>query len=221
MAYRRRVSTALTPSESEQIENLCKSLRDWALADIKRAASPEVDLPRLAFVGLAALLDRLSILYAVKGKGLNAWMQFVPRYFRYKTAEEVELLYDGLRNALLHEYGTRGVALTHGSAGDHWTIRDGLRVIDLHELLEETESAFEAFVSELRSNNDARKRVLPRAAGLLALVQLPQLSASLSHSLSLTSALSASATGPVDTQPSETPIKPWRPPRDRPKKKPH
>lgn len=114
----------ISASERTQLDRIRASLGKWALADIKRAASAEVDLPRLAFIGLAALLDQLSLLFAKpsksgkKAQGLNAWFQFVPQYLpAWSAREDVELLYDGLRNALLHEYGTRNIALTHATPG--------------------------------------------------------------------------------------------------------
>lgn len=149
----------ISVQERLKLERIRASLGDWALADIKRAASPEVELPRLAFIGLAALLDQLSLLYAKptkkgkkRAKGLNAWMQFVPPYLpEWSTAADVELLYDGLRNALLHEYGTRKIALTHATPGVHGDQHGIVRVLNLDDFVAECEAAFERFMADLET----------------------------------------------------------------------
>jgi hypothetical protein len=191
----------MTAREREELDRIRKSLGDWALADIKRAASQEVDLPRLAFIGLAAWLDTVSYLYAPKPKdkrrkkGLNAWLEFLPRYTRYKSDEEVKLLCDGLRNALLHEYGTRGVALTDARPQHHLKQHGEVRVLNLDDLVAECEAAFAGFCADIENDDEIRARVLPRSAGLLAPVELAAgTQASVSSSLSLITP-SASATG--------------------------
>jgi len=199
----------ISADERAQLDRIRASLGDWALADIKRASSPEVDLPRLAFIGLAALLDQLSLLFAKpskkgkKAKGLNAWMQFVPRYLpAWATAAEVELLYDGLRNKLLHEYGTREIALTHATPGVHGGQHGIVRVLNLDDFVLECDGAFERFLGDLEADAELRARVLPRSAGLLSPVELaPGRSASVSSSetvirFNTAGAIAASATGP-------------------------
>lgn len=75
-----------TALELDQIDQLYRSLHDWALNDVRRAATPEVDLPRLAFVGLAAWLDTVSLLYTggkQKGKGrVDGLLQAIPASVR-------------------------------------------------------------------------------------------------------------------------------------------
>lgn len=192
----------MTAKENEQLDRIRQSLGGWALADIRRAS---VGNPRLAFIGLASWLDTISYLYAPKPKnkrrkkGLNAWLEFLPRYTRYKTQEEVELLCDGLRNALLHEYGTRGVALTDANPQHHLMQHGEVLVLNLDDLVSECEAAFESFCEDIKNDEDVRARVLPRSAGLLAPVELARTtqasaSSSLSELLPRFSALSASAT---------------------------
>lgn len=202
----------ITALERAQLDRVRASLGDWALADIKRAASPEVDLPRLAFIGLAALLDQLSLLYASRSKqgkkarGLNAWIQFVPRYLpAWSTRDDVQLLHDGLRNALLHEYGTRKIALTHATPGVHGQQHGVVRVLNLDDFIAEVDAGFERFLEDLETDSEIRARVLPRTSGLLAPVELaPGRDASVSSSetttilrLSTAGAIAASATGPA------------------------
>ena len=58
----------------EALQRLRASLYDWHFCDLKKAASPEVDLPRLAFVGLASWIDAVARLYSgKKGDGFGAW----------------------------------------------------------------------------------------------------------------------------------------------------
>lgn len=214
------VSSDVTSAEAEQIDRLYRSLHDWALNDVRRAASPEVALPRLAFVGLAAWLDTVSLLYTGgKHKGQGAWTAFFKRYLPQYEAEAATLS-DGLRNKLLHEYGTRGVALTHASPDSHWTVHAGLRVLDLHTLIQDCEAAFEEFVADIRRGAELRHRVLLRALGLLAPVRFEAISASASSgltTLSVPGAIAASATGPPDVLIRDDAA--WPTPIQRPEKR--
>jgi hypothetical protein len=192
----------MTPKERQQLDRMRESLGGWALADIKAASA---EFPRLAFIGLAAWLDTISYLYAPqpknkrRKKGLNAWLEFLLRYTRYKSEEEGKLLCDGLRNALLHEYGTRGVALTDANPQHHLMQHGEVRVLNLDDLVADCEAAFESFCADIENDPEIRARVLPRSAGLLAPVELgPTTQASISSSFTKLvpsfSALSASAT---------------------------
>jgi hypothetical protein len=121
------------------------------------------------------------------------------RYTRYKTQDEVKLLCDGLRNALLHEYGTRGVALTDANPQHHLMQHGEVLVLNLDDLVSECEAAFESFCDDIENDEDVRARVLPRSAGLLAPVELAHstqasVSSSLTRLVPRFSALSASAT---------------------------
>jgi hypothetical protein len=188
------VDRAPTPSEREALQRLRASLYDWHFSDLKRAASPEVDLPRLAFIGLASWIDTVARLYMGKrGDAFSAWRAFIRAYLpeRMHDEREVRRLYDGLRNALSHEYGTRNVLLTHANAHLHWTlVADDLRFFDLHALLDEFEAAFEKFYADLEAKPDLRARVLPQAQGLLAPVEVR---------VNLDPAIAASATGPFQS----------------------
>jgi hypothetical protein len=205
-------SRAVTVNEASTLELLRNSLGGWCLGDIKKAASPDVNLPRLAFVGLAAWVDTVAILYSggkKRGKtGLDAWEEFIARsgYLpnRMCSKREVRRLYDGLRNALLHEYGTREVALTSGvdNSDDHWSLMPDtqIRVLHLESLIATFEAAFEQFLSALESDAVLRARVLPAAGGLLAPV-LASESTSISNSIARIVAprtIAASATGPLE-----------------------
>lgn len=205
----------MTADETRTLKLIQDSLGEWCLGDIKTAATADVDLPRLAFVGLAAWIDTVSILYSGGKKqadGMQAWTAFIADsgYLpnRMRSKREVRRLNDGLRNALLHEYGTRGVALTHGPAqrDDHWSLMPGttIRVLHLESLIEDFETAFKRFLAALAGDPALRARVLPAAGGLLAPANHPRELSSLSPSLSAShstatrSTIAASATGPLD-----------------------
>lgn len=123
------------------------------------------------------------------------------------------------------------MALTHASPESHWTVQSGLRVLDLHTLLEDCGQAFEEFVADLRADAVLRRRVLLRALGLLSPVRFETLSASASSgvtTLTLPSAMAASATGPPDvlmrddagwSGPNASPEKRAVPKKRRPKKR--
>jgi hypothetical protein len=116
---------------------------------------------------------------------------------RYHAERDVRRLYDGLRNAISHEYGTREVLLTHANPSLHWTVvADDIRFLDLHTLLDDFEAAFENFYADLETQPDLRARVLPHAQGLLApvAVEVPVPSTLTLHSAAI--AASASATAP-------------------------
>jgi len=169
------VDQAPTASERQALVRLRASLYDWHFCDIKKAASAEVDLPRLAFIGLASWIDTVARLYSGRqGHGFSAWRAFIRAYLpeRMHDEREVRRLYDGLRNAISHEYGTRDVLLTHANPHLHWTVAQGdLRLLDLHALLDEFEVAFEKFYADLETKPDLRARVLPQAQGLLSPVE--------------------------------------------------
>jgi hypothetical protein len=195
------VSAGPTTSERKAMERLRASLYDWYFCDLKKAASPEVDLPRLAFVGLASWIDAVARLYGgKKGDGFSAWRAFIHKYLPdYMHPEhEVRRLYDGLRSAMSHEYGTRKVLLTHASAEAHWSdVGDDLRVLDLHSLLNEFEEAFGKFYAELETNAELRAGVLPLASGLLAPVTLTtQVPSSIHDLFRIGSSIAASASAP-------------------------
>lgn len=194
--------TPPTELEREQIARLRQSLEGWALGDVKKAASEEVDLPRLAFVGLAAWIDTLTYLRFGKNKpARDAWAGFFREYLPERTSDS-ELLRVGLRNKLLHEYGTRDIALTHGEADAHWTTPiGGLRIVNLDSLISELETAYNRFLVKIEEDPDLRRRVLDRSTGLLAPVTLGTTSASLTTSETIVTfpqAIAASATGPAD-----------------------
>jgi hypothetical protein len=191
MATLDAVSNAPTPSERQELDRLRASLYDWHFCDLKKAASAEVDLPRLAFIGLASWIDTVARLYTGRRlDGFSAWRAFIRAYLpaRMHDEHEVRRLYDGLRNAISHEYGTRNVLLTHAKPQVHWTlVGNDLRFLDLHTLLDEFEAAFEKFYADLEAKPDLRARVIPEAQGLLAPVQvqvslLPVVDASLAAS---------------------------------------
>jgi hypothetical protein len=192
------VDQAPTASERQALKRLQASLYDWHFCDIKKAASPEVDLPRLAFLGLASWIDTVARLYSGKqGDGFSAWRALIRAYLpeRMHDEREIRRLYHGLRNTISHEYGTRDVLLTHANPHLHWQVVDGdLRFLDLHALLDEVEVAFEKFYADLEANADLRARVLPHAQGLLAPTQV-QVQAPLLVAPATT--VSASATGPA------------------------
>jgi hypothetical protein len=183
-----------TQSERSELERLRGSLYDWAFADIRRAAESELDLARLAFVGLASWIDTLSLIFTGgKGQGPEAWGRFFSRYVpRYRDPPDAKLLSHGFRNALLHEYGTRQVALTHGRPERHWALDGGIRTLDLGTLLDEFDAAFESFYADLERDTDLRARALPRISGLLSPVNLSPSAVAPAH------AVSASPTGPAD-----------------------
>lgn len=103
----------LRDDEREGIERIKASLYEWAFEDVKRAASPQVALPRLAFIGLASWIDTVSRLYG-GNSGEPAWKKFIRAYLpeEFHDDKNVRLLYDGFRCAMSHEYGTRRVAPT-------------------------------------------------------------------------------------------------------------
>lgn len=86
----------------------------------------------------------------------------------WSTPADVELLYDGLRNALLHEYGTRKIALTHATPVAHGEQHGIVRVVNLDDFVLECDAAFERFLADLEADAALRARVLPRSAGLLS-----------------------------------------------------
>lgn len=158
-------------SERQGLQRFRESLYDWHFSDLKKAASPEVGLPRLAFIGLASWIDAVARLYAGrKGDGFSAWRAFIREYLpkRMHDERDVRRLYDGLRNAMSHEYGTRDVLLTNADPRLHWTLRGGARILDLAALLDDFERAFEKFYGDLEAKPDLRARVLPHAEALLA-----------------------------------------------------
>lgn len=170
------MSSEPTPAEREALERLRASLYEWHFCDLKKAATAEVDLPRLAFIGLASWIDTIARLYTGRrGDGFSAWRAFIREYLpeRMHDEHEIRRLYDGLRNALSHEYGTRDVLLTNAKSWLHW--RDtghDLRFLDLDALLDEFEEAFEKFYADLQAKPVVRARVLPQAKGLLAPVEV-------------------------------------------------
>src|SRR6266849_2375831 len=81
--YRVRLMTnrPLRDDEREDIARIQASLYTWAFEDIKCAASEAVELPRLAFIGLASWVDAVARLYTGKRKaGKAAWAEFIRAY---------------------------------------------------------------------------------------------------------------------------------------------
>jgi hypothetical protein len=165
---------ALTEEERRQLAVMRDRLIDaWGLNDVKRSNSP-----RLAFIGLASWIDTLAILSTGrKKKNKPAWRHFLKTYMpaQFHSDAEITRLYEGLRCKLLHEYGTRGVLLTHGSPNDHWACHDDHRMLNLESLIAEFEAGFECFYADLEKQQALRERVLPHVDGLLTevIVQVP------------------------------------------------
>jgi hypothetical protein len=180
------VATNPTVDERRQLDDLYHSLYTWAFMDLRRAR--EAGLPRLAFIGLAVWIDTVSKLYTSgKHRGQNAWGEFIRRYVP-KYMNDVRTLCHGLRDLIVHEYGTEGVFLMNEHPGVHWTAieigSEEYRLLDLGALLDEFEGGWEAFYAELETSADLRRRVLPKAKGLLAAMNLGEsLSASVAHSV--------------------------------------
>jgi hypothetical protein len=120
---------------------------------------------------------------------------FVNEYFPTPYRAHTRALYDGLRNALLHEHGTRGVALTENQPEKHLTTVGGLLVLDIGTLVKDCDKAFEKFYGELKANEELRGRAVSASRGLLQLVQL-QPTPEGQIRMPLVSAFSASATSP-------------------------
>lgn len=225
------VTTDQQPTAKEQqlLEHLRRSLYEWALGDIKKAASPEVNLPVLAFVGLAAWIDTLTLVFTGgKGQGKLAWTQFIDRYVPEYKGHADDLL-DGFRNTLLHEYGTSAVALTHADAPGHWAAFGELRLLELNTLIRDFEAGFERYYADLQRDPELWDRASKRIPGLLAPVTISPAggavqAASASTSASYSSGMTTLAMG-SPTAPPEWLIKPnpsgWQPqPTSRPTEKP-
>jgi hypothetical protein len=59
-------------------------------------------------------------------------------------------------------------------------VESGLRILDLHTLLEDCGEAFERFVADLHTDAEVRRRVLLRSLGLLSPVRFETTAASAS-----------------------------------------
>ena len=89
----------MNADDRTRIDRLRASLVDWALADAKRAASSEVDLPRLSFIGVAALLDTVARLHSGRrGDGRAAFAGYVKKYL---PGYDSDILYHGLEERLV------------------------------------------------------------------------------------------------------------------------
>lgn len=106
---------------------------------------------------------------------------------------DVKRLYDGFRGALSHEFGTRGVALTHRHPEHHWRLAGDVRIINVESLIDVCEEAFANLCADLERDAGLRARVLPKTHGLLVPVTISEPAPSVNLS-----AVSASATGPVE-----------------------
>jgi hypothetical protein len=140
------VDHAPTPAEGEALERLRGSLYDWYFSDLKKAASADTELWRLAFLGVAGWIDAVARLYTGKSKGFNAWRDFISKYLptRMHHEDEIRRMYEELRSALSHNYRTRDVLLAKGVPHLHWTVAaDGARILCLDTLLDDLEVAFE------------------------------------------------------------------------------
>jgi hypothetical protein len=144
------------------IEQLLGSLRDWALADVRRAFEGGAKVG--AFILAAHVIDTLAGLVKEKGRGADAWTQFVSRYLpRYDG--EARLLEDGYRNATSHNYSARGIRFVDGAeyAPRHWTVESGERVLHFETFLTDLEDAYDLFGRDLVRDEKLRNRVLERA----------------------------------------------------------
>lgn len=175
---------SLSHRDEERLAKLQASMYDWHLSDIKAAA--ESGLPRLAFLGIAAWLDTIArINVGRKQSGRNAWRKFIQTYMppAMRAEEDVKRLYDGLRNALSHEYGTRGVLLTDGKPEQHWQLIGSQRVLNLESFIAEIDAGYLALVNELHRDAGLRAIVLPSVDGLLSPVEVSLPEPPLTHVL--------------------------------------
>lgn len=146
----------------DEIAQLHSSLRDRALGDVQRAFAGGAKVG--AFILAAHVLDTLARLTKEAGTGADAWSQFVKRYLR-RYAGFARLLEDGFRNAVSHNYSTRGIRFVDGPdyAARHWTVEGSDRVLHFETFIDELERAYDEFEQNLIQDAPLRKRVLARA----------------------------------------------------------
>lgn len=161
------------------------------LGQVRRAADSKDRLQLLAFVGLVSWIDVAGRLFMGGSANTKGRMgEFMDRYAEKYSPFKREI-YDGIRNPLLHEFGTRHVWLGHAQPERHLTEAHGAVFFNLETMVEDFEAAFKAFLTDLEGNPELRARVLPMVDGLIAPIRLAEtqtadtLSASASESATL------------------------------------
>jgi hypothetical protein len=142
-----------------------------------------------AFQLAVSWIDQIARHYNGSRNGEANWRAFIRRFFpsEYHPETEIKRLYAGLRGPLLHELGTRGVLLNEDSPQAHLSDVGDLRVMNLPTFLNDCEAAWQAFSSEMDTDDTLRAAVVSRAPGIIQPVRLTTGTAAIAASASATS----------------------------------
>jgi hypothetical protein len=158
-----------TADETAVITNF-RAAQEHQLSSIRKIADGLV-----AFVALSHWFDSVARAYNGSSNGEANWRAFIRRYLpaKYHPDREVRRLYDGLRGALSHELGTRGVYPTDDPNAEHWAdVGDDHRLVHLATFIEDCAAALTTFMRDVDHDAALRSVVANRTRGVVRPVQV-------------------------------------------------
>lgn len=144
--------------ESQTIDSIIHSFRNYNLRDIKEINSNVLDFTIAEFILCSCFIDQLSGFRYNKNGVKSRYVKFVKEYLRLYNAEE---LYEDLRNKLVHNYSVgKYYQLTRKTPHLHLQRINGVNVLNLESFIKDIDKAFELYVTELHSDNSIRNNAL-------------------------------------------------------------
>lgn len=143
---------------SDTIERMRKSLYEFAIKDINIAMNHNA--PIGAFILASCLIDCLAgFRYGVpenfKGSR-QRYIKFIDEY--YDNKYEGKVMYDSMRNRLVHNYAERGSYLfSHKNELEHNFKYDGKINIESDEFIKDLELAMKKYFNDLEKDPDLQR----------------------------------------------------------------
>jgi hypothetical protein len=146
-------------TESEIIEKVKTTFREWVLGDIEKAS--KVGTKMGAFILASCFIDYIASYYVNDESGDERYKKFVKDFLKSYDADD---LYYSLRNKLVHNYSEGGKYLfTDGKkAGEHLFMVRNKQIINLEDFIIEIKHAMEIYFSELDKNKKLQYNCVKR-----------------------------------------------------------
>lgn len=145
---------------SQRLFEAWRSLIDWMVGDAWRAINGRAMVGAL-ILGVCAI-DTLGSLWAGKDASGTTYKAFAREYLP-RGKEYPDLVYDGMRNRLVHNYSSRGFSYTDGHQEMHLLNDEYNRlVINVESFVAEVEVAAKEYFIDLCSDSTLYENFLRR-----------------------------------------------------------
>ena len=145
-------------TDDQIIDQIVYSFSNYNLRDIQEINNNQLDFTIAEFILCSCLIDQISGFRYNTDKVGKRYKQFVKDYLPNYNSDE---LYEDLRNKLVHNYSVgKHYGLTRKAHHLHLKEVNGLTHLNLEDFIEDLKIALNKYITELRNDNDIRRKAL-------------------------------------------------------------